>query len=388
MTCVLEGTLRAYRDGELNPMVRAEVQSHLEICSDCRKHSEELGSVASRMQGHFLALEPPSNLLPVDSRAALARFKLQHKGNEEGTSMITRVLAKRWRPVWVAGAAIAFVAVCLTFTPARSLAQRFLNTLRVEKVQPVSVDTSSLEGNHTLQQMIEQMVSDKVVVTVNEKEQRVSTAAAASQLAGFNVQLLSERTDVPQITVEGQHSFNMTVERGRLQDIFNQAGRPDLVVPPSVDGAMVAVQIPRAVVLRYGNCPSHDAGTESQRTEPAQYKNCVILLQGPSPLVSVPSDLNIEQLAEIGLQLAGMSPSQAKEFCQTINWKSTLVLPLPRYVESYDVIDVDGTQGTLVNNPGGPGPSYTLVWVKNGMVYSLVGFGNSSAAVTLANSLN
>ncbi len=387
MTCVSEGTLRAYRDGELNPMERAEVRSHLEICSDCQKHSEELGSVASRVRKHLVVLGPPSDLLPVDSRTALARFKLQHKGNAEWTSMIRRLLSKRWRPVWVAGIAIAIVAVCLTFTPARSLAQRFLKTLRVEKVQPVSVDTSSLEGNHTLQQMIEQMVSDKVVVTVNEKEQRVSTVAAANELAGFKVRLLSERTDAPQITVEGQHAFNMTVERARLQDIFNQAGRPDLVLPPSVDGAMVAVQIPRAVVVRYSNCPNHDAGTESQRTEPAQYKNCVILLQGPSPLVSVPSDLNIEQLAEIGLQLAGMSPSQAKEFCQTINWKSTLVLPLPRYVRSYDVIDVDGTQGTLINNPGGRGPSYTLVWVKNGMVYSLVGSGNSSEAVALANSL-
>jgi hypothetical protein len=113
-----------------------------------------------------------------------------------------------------------------------------------------------------------------------------------------------------------------------------------------------------------------------------------MLMEGPSPIVSVPSDLNIEQLAEIGLQLAGMSPSQAKAFCQTINWKSTLVLPLPRYVQSYDVVDIAGAQGTLINNPGGRGPSYLLMWARNGMVYSLVGFGNSAEAVPLASSLH
>ncbi len=388
MTCIPEGTLRAYRDGELDAKERLEAEKHLEKCADCRRHFDELGSIADRVHHHLLVLDALADGLPVDSRVALARFKVQHEDNREETSMIWRLFAKRWRPVWGAGIAIAFVAMCLTFPPVRSLAQKFLETLRVEKVQPLSLDTSIFEGNRTLQQMIEQMVSDKVVVTINEKEQHVSTVEAASQLAGFNVQLLGGRTDAPQLTVVGQHAFNMTVERARLQDIFNQAGRPDLVLPPSVDGAMVAVQIPRAVAVRYGNCPDREKGSENQQPEPAQFKNCVVLLEGPSPIVSVPSDLNIEQLAEIGLQLAGMSPSQAKEFCQTINWKTTLVLPLPRHVQSYNVVDVNGVQGTLINHSGRQGPRYALIWVKNGMVYSLMGFGDSSEAVALANSLN
>ncbi len=389
MTCVSEGTLRAYRDGELEPTDRLEVGNHLEKCPDCRKRSEDLASIADRVHEHLLALGTPTDGLHVDSRVALVRFKAQHEGNkEEGTSMIAQLFGRRWRPVWVAGIAIAFVAVCLTFPSARSLAQRVLETLRVEKFQPVSVDTASIEGNETLRQMIEKMVSDKIVVTIDEKEQPVSTVATAGQLAGFEVQLLGERTDAPQLTVEGHRAFNMTVDRARLQDIFNQAGRPDLIVPPLVDGGMVAVQIPRAVMVQYGNCPSRNNSAGGQQPEPAQFRNCVMLLQGPSAIVSVPSDLNIEQLAEIGLQLAGMSPSQAKAFCQTINWKSTLVLPLPRYVQSYDVVDIAGAQGTLINNPGGRGPSYLLMWARNGMVYSLVGFGNSAEAVPLASSLH
>ena len=388
MTCVSEGTLRAYCDGELDPAERLEVGNHLENCPDCRKHSEDLASLAGRVHEHLLALRMPADGVPVEPRVALVRFKAQHQGHNEGASMIARLFARRWRPVWVAGIAIAFLAVCLTFPSARSFAQRVLQTVRVERVQPVSVDTASIEGNETLRQLIAKMVSDKVVVTIDEKEQPVNTVAAASKLAGFEVQLLGERTDAPQFTVAGQHAFNMTVDRARLQDIFNQAGRPDLIVPPSVDGGMVAVQIPRAVMVQYGNCPSRSNGAEGQRPDPAQFKNCVTLLEGPSPIVSVPSDLNIGQLAEIGLQFAGMSPSQAKAFCQTINWKSTLVLPLPRYVQSYDVVDIAGAQGTLINNARGRGPSYLLMWVRNGMVYSLVGFGDSAEAVPLASSLH
>jgi len=386
MICITDGTLRAYCDEELDEKKRLEVGKHLEGCPACRKRAGELGGVTAYVQEHLQALDVPADGLGVDSGVALARFKARHEASR-AASLIARVFGKR-RPVWVAGIVTLLLAVFLTFPAARGLAQRLLETLRVEKVQPVSLDTSLLEGNRTVQQMIEKMVSDKVVVTMDEKEQPVGNVADANQLAGFKVLLLNGRTDSPQLTIEGQHAINMTVDRARLQDIFNQAGRPDLVLPPSVDGAMVAVQVPRAVRAQYGSCPQRNGAAEKDSREARDFNNCVVLLQGPSPIVSVPSDLNIEQLAEIGLQLAGMSSSQAKEFCHTINWKSTLVLPLPRYVQSYDVVDVNGVQGTLINHPGNRGPRYALIWVKNGMVYSLIGFGDSGEAVALADSLD
>jgi hypothetical protein len=387
MTCMTEGVLRAYRDKELDDNGRLEVEQHLEECAACAARAAELGKLASSVEEHLLALRAGDDGMNVDARAALANFKAQHE-REQSVSLLARFFAKRWRPIWVAGIVFAFVAAFLSFPPARGLAQRFLETLRVEKVQPVSIDTSALEGNRTLQQMIEKMVSDKVVVTIDEKEQHVSDIAEAERLAGFHVQLPTVRTETPQLTVEGQHAFNMTIDRARLQDVFNQAGRSDLVLPTSLDGAMMAVQIPRAARAQYGICPERSEGGENESREVRQFKSCLILLEGPSPIVSVPSDLKIDELGEIGLQLAGMSPAQAKEFCETINWKSTLVLPLPRYVESYDLVDVNGVQGTLVNNPGSRGPRYALIWVKGGMVYSLIGFGDSGEAVALANSLN
>lgn len=388
MTCITEGALRAYRDKELDDKERLEVEQHLEKCATCAARAAELGKIASGVEEHLVALRAADDGMSADARVALANFKARHGGAEENVSLLGRIFVRRWRPAWVAGVAIAVVVAFLSFPPARGLAQRFLETLRVEKVQPVRIDTSVLEGNRTLQQMIEKMVSDRVVVTIDEKEQHMSDVAEAERLAGFHVQLPAGRADAPQLTVEGQHAFNMTIDRARLQDVFNQAGRSDLVLPTSLDGAMVAAQIPRAIRAQYGTCPQRNEGEENESREVRQFKSCLMLLEGPSPIVSVPSDLKIDELAEIGLQLAGMSPAQAKEFCQTINWKSTLVLPLPRYVESYDLVDVNGVQGTLITNPGSRGPRYALIWVKKGMVYSLIGFGDSGDAVALANSLN
>jgi hypothetical protein len=305
---------------------------------------------------------------------------------EEGT-------AKRGRVLWIGIAVIAVIGVGVSFGPGRSLSRRFFDSLREQKVQAVNVDLSNFVGpnaNPSLHQMLTQMISDKVVVNVNENEQGAASPTVATQLAGFPVQLLSKRKDAPELAVAGAHAFDMTVDRARLQEILKEAGRPDLVLPQSVDGAKLSVRIARTVRARYGHCPGPPSATANVATPtPAttQYSDCVVLTQGPSPVVDVPAGLDIPQLAQIGLELAGMTPAQAQEFLHTVDWKATLGLSIPRFMRSYTAVHVNGVQGTLLNMAGRRGPSYTLVWAKNGMVYGLTGFGDSGEAVALADSL-
>ncbi|MGH9710485.1 MAG: hypothetical protein ACRD37_08055, partial [Candidatus Acidiferrales bacterium] len=300
---------------------------------------------------------------------------------------------RRHGPLWAAVIAVVIVVVWACLPATRRLTQRFFGSLRVQKVQAVNVDLSSFVGpnaNSTLQQMVSQMISDKVTVTTNEKTQAAPDAGAASQLAGFHVQLLSARKDSPELAVAGTHAFNLTVDRARLQAILKEAGRSDLALPQSIDGATVAVKIPRTVHARYGSCPGRPSATADVATptpSSMQYTDCVILTEGPSPEVNVPSGLDIQQLAEIGLELAGMTPAQAQEFLHNVNWKSTLGVSIPRFMRSYEAVKVNGVQGTLLNMAGRRGPTYSLLWAKNGTVYSLTGYGNSGDAVSLANSV-
>ncbi len=388
MNCLPESILRAYRDGELDRVEHSNIENHAASCPQCRERLREIAAVAGRVEERLLSLDTTAPEAP-DPRLALARFKTQHGAGEKHMPFLTRLFARRWRPAWVTGVAAVVILCCLAFPAGRSLAQRFLATLRVEKVQPVRLDLSSLDGNRPLQEMLGKMISDKIVVTADEKPQHPATVTEASQLAGFAVRLLGERTDAPQFVLEGQHAFHMTIDRARLQDIFDQSGRPDLLLPATLDGAAVSVQVPRSVRVQYGDCPSRNREEEQRAQRNAvQPSNCTVLVEAPSPLVNVPSDLNLQQLAEIGLQLAGMSATQAREFCQTIDWKSTLVLPIPRFVSSYSVVEVNGAQGTLINESGRRGLSYVLIWVKDGIIYCLAGHGDSSAAVALANSLD
>ena len=311
--------------------------------------------------------------------------------------MVVESSSKRWRPILAGAVIIAVAAVGLSLPAGRMLVGRFFRSLRMQKVQAVNVDLSSFtdpNANPALHQMVAQMISDKVVVTVNEQDQPASDASAATQLAGFPVRLLGSRKDPPKMVISGAHAINLTVDRSRLQAIFTEAGHPDLVVPQSLEGAAVAVQIPRAVQVQYGTCPTPTTATNaiaSNVTGPpaasTQFSDCVRLRQGPSPVVNVPQGLDIEHLAEIGLEVAGMNSTQSHDFLQTVDWKSTLSMTVPRFLRSYQAVKVNGAQGTLLTLAGRRGPGYTLIWVKNGIAYSLVGFGDSSQAVDLASSL-
>ena len=301
------------------------------------------------------------------------------------------------RRAWLVLVILVIVVGSLSVPALRNRAVKSLQSLRMQKVQAVNANFSPFvdpNSNPTLHQMVTQMISDKVQVEVNEEDTPASDAAHARQLAGFDVGLLSSRKDAPKIVVGGSHKIDVIVDRSRLQAIATEAGHPDLVLPQSLDGATVGVQVPRSVQLQYGTCPGpadasrviadNITGPSPTTTE---FSDCVRLREGPDPIVNVPAGLDVGGLAQIGLETAGMTPSQASDFLHTVDWKATLTLSVPRALRSYQVVKVNGTNGTLLSMAGRRGPGYALIWTKNGVDYSLTGFGDSSLAVELANSL-
>src|SRR5579863_9913244 len=225
------------------------------------------------------------------------------------------------RSVWLILIVVVVVAGGLSVPAVRNMAVKSLQSLRMQKVQAVNADFSpyvDANANPTLHQMVTQMISDKVQVEVNEEDHPVPDAAGARQLAGFDVQLLGARKDAPTLVVGGSHKVDVAVDRSRLQAIATEAGHPELVLPQSIDGATVGVQVPRSVQVQYGNCPTAASAGQvvaDNITGPSptttQYSDCVRLREGPTPVVNMPAALDVSGLAEIGLETAGMTANQA-----------------------------------------------------------------------------
>ena len=301
--------------------------------------------------------------------------------------------------LFLSGLVVVLLALGIVITPqGRSLAGRLLDSLRMQKVQAVNADFSPFvdaNANPALHQMVSQMISDKVDIRINEPNQTAADRSAASTAAGFPVQLIASRKDVPKLVVSGRHELNMTVDRSRLQEILKAAGHSEIALPESLDGAVFSVKIPRAVHAQFGTCPgpvTADKAITNQVVQSApaagQFADCLRLSEGPSPIIDLPKGLDVQKLAEIGLEAAGMSEQQSSQFFRAIDWKSTLTLSVPRQLRAYEEVKVAGVKGTLLSLGGRRGPSYTLIWNKGGMSYSLTGFGDPSEAVALADSLN
>jgi hypothetical protein len=188
-------------------------------------------------------------------------------------------------------------------------------------------------------------------------------------------------------------SFSMTVDRAKAQALLDEAGRGDLVLPESVDGADISVTIPSSVSAAYGTCPKPEVdSSEGEEAEhERRYPDCVILAQIPSPSVNAPADLDINRLAQIGLEFTGMSAEEAAAFTSTVDWTSTLVVPIPSNAADYEQVSVDGVTGTLIQRSSREGEptTFALFWVKDGIIYAISGRGGANAeqALEMANSL-
>jgi hypothetical protein len=303
-------------------------------------------------------------------------------------------IERRSGALWGGVGALIVIVILSLISPVRGLAAKFFASLRIPKPQTVSIDMSAFSGangNRTLQQMISQMVSSKTNVTENEEDAAVADKDAATKLAEFAVQLPAARKDSPKIIVQGGHAVDMSVDRAKLQQIFDEAGRHDLVLAANLDGAPVRLKTPRSVRAQYGNCPVPPSTISGQINGPpppsADNSDCLIVTEGPTSIVNSPAGLDVRQLVEIGLELSGMSPNQSQQFLKNVDWKSTLSLAMPRFMRSFEIVQINGAPGVLVNALGRRGPTYMLIWVRDGMAYSLTGYASASDAAALANSL-
>jgi hypothetical protein len=223
---------------------------------------------------------------------------------------------------------------------------------------------------------------------------KVSSFEEAGEKAGFKVRSIEGLGAPQELFVSNETAFHMTLDRDRIEAVLQQAGRSDIEIPESIDGSTVAVHTPKAVRVLYGSCPKGDrppaVANPAGAPMAANGGSCVELIEEPSPIVSVPPNLNMAALAEAGLEFTGMSAAEAHAFCQTVDWSSTLVLPIPRNGTLYRTVPVDGVNGTLVEVPGSDSSQNrnTLIWLKKGMVYSLRARGNAGAVLSAAELLN
>jgi hypothetical protein len=385
------GTLRAYLDSQLDSGQLAAVEQHITSCGECERELATLRDHAARVRDGLDRL--PALAVVENPATAWAAFQNKREDWMEREQ-------NRWslgRRLSLAGAALGVVAVVLVLTvaPVRAWAESLLGIFRVQRFTVLEIDPSAFKGNglknnQLLNQAIGRVLSDEVTVTQQpQKPQVVADAATASKATGFPVQLLPGEAPSG-LLVEGGAAMQMKLNRDRIQSILDEAGRSDLQIPASVDGATVGVRVPAGVMAFYGNCGNVGSGIffTSRGEGKAEDASCISLIELPSPIVSAPQEIDPAQIAQVALQFMGMNANDAANFTQTVDWTSTLVLPVERGKTNYEQVHVNGNEAALIRpSRQGPAGHYSLMWVDNGIVFGLSGTGDDTTAVNLASQL-
>lgn len=403
MQHLTEGQIRAYIDGEtaeggaFTGASLQQVAEHLAACAACREQLGQIKAraafVESRMAAMTAPLEKQDYAARLSTRRALTNLKYQIEQKE--TSIMTKLLSKTLRPVWAALMILLAAGGMLSFPAGRAWAGEFLGLFRVQQVRVVPIDFSGLEqynNDETIANQFSDMFSKSITVRKEPAKPRpVAGAEEASQLAGFTVRLPSEMPEASQFFIQSGSAFDIMVDRGRAQSLLNELGRSDLVLPESLEGATISVDIPDGVVAAFGECPEvvvEDDEKKAEEENILKFPKCTVLFEIPSPTINTPPDMNIAELAELGLEFSGMKPEEARTLTESVDWTTSMIVPIPRQNATVEEVMVDGVQGTVIKRESGYAPRYVLVWIKDGITYSINGYGlDVEKALEMANSL-
>jgi hypothetical protein len=269
------------------------------------------------------------------------------------------------------GKAVALAVACIAFGAAfsvpsvRAAATAFLDMFRVVHFAPVPVDSGSLQRLRNSGLDLRQLLAEQVQVLQSAGPPATyATPAEAAAAAGFHVSLptwmpVGWSTEAPTVEVRGPNAVRITANTARLEQILTALDINDVSIPQGLDGQVANIRTAAAVVVSW----QHDGRT-------------VQLLQSPSPQADFPPGTDLPALAEIGLRILGLPRNDAYRFAQSIDWRTTLLVPIPVNTASFRQVSVQGDSGLLIevaNPAGGHKAGAVLLWSDSGRVFQLSG---------------
>ena len=297
-----------------------------------------------------------------------------------------RTAGRRTR--WTTGllaAGLAALALSFSFAPVRAAAREFLELFRVKRFAAVPVDPERLIALQEGKVDLKTLVGDRVeVIEPSREPEVVAGPEEAAALAGVPVQLptvLPDEAALAEVRVGSPGHFRVRLDAAKLQSLARALGVEDAEVPPAWDGATVEVAGAPVVAMRYRR--GDDDFT---------------FFQSPAPAVQLPEGVELAHLGAFALRMAGMSAEEARVFARTIDWRSTLLVPIPAEGGSFREVEVGAAKGLLVTSIHKPKPGpdgvagrsrrqSVLLWSAGNTVFALSGPGDGVLVLEMAQSV-
>lgn len=374
-----EGALRAYLDEQIAPEEKHRIDKHLRDCAACRQRLDRLAAYRNTAAAALSNLRSAHPGTPPHPSVALGRFRQQfgihNREERRAPAMKTQTLWGRWKPLWIGLAVLVIVSLFIFYPPLRTAASDFLGVFRVRKFVAVPINVAALE-NPTFTNLLESAFSEHVT-PVQEPGPPVAVASVdeATRAMGFAVRLPSTLPQgysaQPDLNIQDGFAFRAKVDIDYVQAIRDALGKSDVPIPAGLDGAVLDVTVPKILAANY-----------------MSERGWFTVVQAVSPEIQLPPNLDLQQIGEFGLRLAGLPADQAREMAAAIDWANTLIIPVPLGYASYEEVSVAGTRAImLTDSAGGESGHRLMAFEKDGIVYGLEGPVSAQELLAAAESM-
>lgn len=291
----------------------------------------------------------------------------------------------RWNPALVATFAIAVVALSFTLPSVRATAQNMLDLFRVRTFAPVAFDPAKLDKLKALTPKDgdggpNMLFANVEVLEKPEASQTFTSLASAANAAGIPGRAITEfprDLKVTEISVTGYGRTRFQVDTQKLGSMLEALDIHDVQVPTELNGRSFTIEMPRAI--------RQHLQSEHRQVE---------FLQAASPEIQMPAGTDLSRLGEIGLRVLGMDSNQARRMARSIDWTSTMVVPVPLDATTFREVTIQGQKGLLITGSedektpsGRTRMRNLLLWSDGGRLYALTGDVTETDLVEMAESV-
>lgn len=381
--CLSDGDLRALLDAPEVERRAGAHASHLASCPACRERlarlqadAEAAGALLARL-GSVESIPDPALAY---QRLAVARNR-RPRASTEGVPFMHRLFGAPRRAALASVAIVALMVAVIAIAPVGTLAQDILNSFRVRQFAAITIPMD------LMQQVAPELEAQAKQLTPEEKQQ---IAAGLKGMDNFSTTLNADSVrpagsidearahlggtmlvpselpqafagSQPQIYIGDAGHAEYTLDVATAQQILNTislkpGGLPDPAQTPEVT---ISLELSPSAVLAYEANGQH-----------------LIVGQTASPVLNIPSSVDVEALREAVLSIPGLPPELVAQIRAVQDWQHTLIIPVPAGAKTSQE-KVDGAPALLIEAEEGA----AVLWQKDGILYGVAGEGLSGSDV-------
>ena len=262
---------------------------------------------------------------------------------------IQTMFQKQYAPRWaMLGVIVALFIAVFSMPAARALASDFLGLFRVQKFAAISIDPAQLDRLQDLD--MEGLFPGELTMLAEPTEPTaVDNLEQAASNTGYTPQTIPSLGTPDSIMVSSGGAGILTIDLENARTILEIAEIDPALLPDSLDGQEISVTTYPSVMQDWGNE--------------------VHFMQSPAPEVAYPAGFDPAPIGQALLQFVGLSEMEAFALSQSIDWTSTLIVPVPSTMATFTEVSINGQPGLLLRAIDGP--ELALMWQTDGSLYFL-----------------